>query len=66
MWITLLDPAANLQEILRIEEQVELHQENAISKIYTVGNSAGQVMFSSLDKGLEWGGSLSIERILKT
>ena len=43
MWITPLDPAANLQEILSIEEQVELHQENAIGKIYTVGDSADHV-----------------------
>lgn len=46
-----LDPAANFQEILRIEEQVELHYENAVGKIYIVGSSAGQwPLFSSMDK----------------
>ena len=38
-----LGPAANLQEAQRMEEHIELHGEDQVNKIQTVGNSTSQL-----------------------
>ena len=40
--LPLLDPTSNLQEIQKTEEPVRLYQGDAVSKILTLGNAAGQ------------------------
>lgn len=43
--IKTVDSAVDLQEKQETEEHVELHQENAISKIQTEGDCIGQILY---------------------